>query len=64
MERLDPGHRHHLQEHPRQTCPGQGLNPRPPAPHHSSKALLEQLYKPFGTSTQPIIAVSLATSTV
>jgi hypothetical protein len=41
-----------------------GLSPRPPAPHHSSKELVEQLYKPFGTSTQPIIAVSLATSTV
>jgi hypothetical protein len=31
MERLDQGHLHPLLEHPRQTCPGRGLNLRHPA---------------------------------
>jgi hypothetical protein len=29
---------HPLQEHPKQTCPGQGLNLRPPAPHAGTLA--------------------------
>ncbi len=52
MERLEQGHLH--PDHPRQTCPGRGLN-RPTSSTeggHSSKELLEQLKMLlFGTST-------------
>ncbi len=46
MERLDQGHLHPPLEHPRSTCPGRGLNPRPPGPQASTQAksyLFEQL---------------------
>ncbi len=33
MERLDQGHLHRLLGHSKLTCPGRGLNLRPPVPH-------------------------------